>query len=184
MNTSYYRAAPQIQGVTLHNPAWSGSPFVQAGLTSADFDLMNANGTWNTSAHPNFTNPVRRNVVRVLQRKLFPERRPRVYVGRRVRRLDLRHPHTQGRDRTGEDLQARRSRNPRRNDVQVQRGSFCGAVPAGPAPGGYCVLGPSVPVGTMLNVQEGVPSGISVSSISVEPANRLLGSDLGMGSPR
>jgi hypothetical protein len=43
------------------------------------------------------------------------------------------------------------------------------AVPAGPGPGGYCVVGPSLPLGTSATITETVPAGDTVTSISVVP---------------
>lgn len=48
-------------------------------------------------------------------------------------------------------------------------------VPAGPAPGGYCAIGPRVPVGTVVTVREMIPTGYGVSSITVMPGPRLVG---------
>ncbi|HEY5176043.1 MAG TPA: hypothetical protein VII95_10830 [Terriglobales bacterium] len=45
-------------------------------------------------------------------------------------------------------------------------------VPAGPAPGGYCVVAGSYPVGTRLLVRETVPPGVFVSNIAVAPPDR------------
>ncbi|HEV7880956.1 DUF5979 domain-containing protein [Bradyrhizobium sp.] len=54
-------------------------------------------------------------------------------------------------------------------------GSSTFTVPAGPAPGGTCVVGPSLAVGSNVTVAETMQPGITVSSIVVAPANRLLG---------
>lgn len=177
----YYRSSPLGQGLTLQNPAWSATPFTQTGLTSADFYLMNANGTWNTSAHPNFANPDAQTWCGFYTGNSSPTdggpyttaagyddwtcviHAPKVDTAR-VKICKV----------AGPGIAVGTS-------FKFSAGSFSGVVPAGPAPGGYCVLGPSVPVGTLLNVQEGIPPGTSVSSITVEPPNRLLGSDLGMG---
>jgi len=48
-------------------------------------------------------------------------------------------------------------------------------VPAGPAPGGYCVVGPTFPVGTNVTVDEAVPPGHVVSSIVVAPPGQIVG---------
>jgi hypothetical protein len=48
-------------------------------------------------------------------------------------------------------------------------------VPAGPAPGGTCVLGPSFPVGASVTVDEVVPAGHIVSNIVVAPPGQLVG---------
>jgi hypothetical protein len=53
-------------------------------------------------------------------------------------------------------------------------GSSTVTVPAGPAPGGTCVLGPSVPVGSTVTVSE-TTAGSTVTSIAVAPASRLVG---------
>ena len=178
--TYYYRSFPPSG--TLQNPAWSTTPFIQTGLTSADFYLMNANGTWNTSAHPNFANPDARTWCGFYTGNSSPKdgggayttvagyddwtcaiHGPKVDMGQ-VKICKVAGPGI-----------------PVGTQFKFSAGTFGGLVPAGPAPGGSCVLGPSVPVGTSLNVQEGIPPGTSVSSITVEPANRLLGSDLGMG---
>jgi hypothetical protein len=54
-------------------------------------------------------------------------------------------------------------------------GSSTLTVPAGPAPGGTCVLGPSFPTGSTITVSETTPAGDTVSSIDVVPASRLVG---------
>ncbi len=61
-------------------------------------------------------------------------------------------------------------------------GSSTFTVPAGPAPGGTCVLGPSFLVGTQVTVKEAIPAGDIVSSIIVEPPGRLVGTNLAGGS--
>jgi hypothetical protein len=48
-------------------------------------------------------------------------------------------------------------------------------VPAGPAPGGTCVVGPSFPVGSNVTVVETVPAGHTVTSITVAPPSQLVG---------
>jgi len=48
-------------------------------------------------------------------------------------------------------------------------------VPAGPAPGGTCVIGPNVPLGTNVTVTEDIPAGTVVSGIDVAPPDRLVG---------
>ena len=56
-------------------------------------------------------------------------------------------------------------------------------VPAGPPPGGTCVVGPSLPVGSAVTVSEFVPAGVTVTSINVAPASQLSGvPNLGGGS--
>lgn len=62
-------------------------------------------------------------------------------------------------------------------------GSSTFTVPAGPGPGGTCVVGPSFSVGSVVTVDEVVPSGYVVSSIVVAPASQLAGApDLAAGS--
>jgi hypothetical protein len=53
-------------------------------------------------------------------------------------------------------------------------GSSTFAVPAGPPPGGTCMVGPSFPVGTKITVAETIPVGDTVSSITVAPPGALL----------
>jgi uncharacterized repeat protein (TIGR01451 family) len=53
-------------------------------------------------------------------------------------------------------------------------GSSTVTVPAGPAPGGTCVLGPSFPVGSTVSVSETM-AGATVTSIAVVPTSRLVG---------
>jgi hypothetical protein len=56
-------------------------------------------------------------------------------------------------------------------------------VPAGPPPGGTCVVGPSLPVGSAVTVSEFVPAGVTVTGINVAPASQLSGApNLGGGS--
>jgi hypothetical protein len=45
------------------------------------------------------------------------------------------------------------------------------SVPAGPGPGGTCVIGPGFPAGTTVNVVETIPTGVAVSNISVAVAS-------------
>jgi hypothetical protein len=62
-------------------------------------------------------------------------------------------------------------------------GSSKFAVPAGPAPGGTCMIGPTFPVGSNVTVDEDVPPGYSVSSITVAPPKQLVGTpNLAAGS--
>jgi hypothetical protein len=179
-STYYYRSFPQ--GLTLQNTAWSTTSFTQTGLTSADFYLMNANGTWNTTAHPNFANPDARTWCGFFTGNSSPASGGGAYTtvagyddwtcaihGPKVDTAQVKICKVAG------------PGIPVGTQFKFSAGSFGGLVPAGPAPGGYCVLGPSVPVGSVVTVQEGVPSGVSVSGITVEPANRSLGNDLGMG---
>jgi hypothetical protein len=55
------------------------------------------------------------------------------------------------------------------------------AVPAGPAPGGTCMVGPSYPVGTQVAVTETPTPGNTVSSIAVAPQSQLVSSNLAGG---
>jgi hypothetical protein len=56
-------------------------------------------------------------------------------------------------------------------------------VPAGPGPGGFCVVGPALSQGSTATVAEAVPPDIRVSSISVAPPDRVVGTpDLEGGS--
>jgi hypothetical protein len=48
-------------------------------------------------------------------------------------------------------------------------------VPAGPAPGGYCAIGPSFPIGTTVMVAETIPVTNFVSSVTVDPLGQLVG---------
>lgn len=50
-------------------------------------------------------------------------------------------------------------------------GTWSGSVPAGPAPGGYCIVGPSLPVGSTATIQEAIPRGDVVSSIVAAPSS-------------
>jgi hypothetical protein len=53
-------------------------------------------------------------------------------------------------------------------------------VPAGPAPGGTCMVGPSFPVSTPVTVVEtSIPAGATVSSITVAPPGQQVGSPNG-----
>lgn len=47
-------------------------------------------------------------------------------------------------------------------------------VPAGPAPGGYCTVGPLFPVGSTIPVTETLTNGNQVTNIKVEPPNRFV----------
>jgi Ice-binding-like len=55
-------------------------------------------------------------------------------------------------------------------------------VPAGPAPGGYCVLAGQLPLGTQATIIERIPAGEHVSAITASPANRLISADLTTGT--
>lgn len=62
-------------------------------------------------------------------------------------------------------------------------GSQVVMVPAGPAPGGTCEIGPSFPVGLPVTVAEQIPAGDAVSAITVAPASQLAnGPSLAGGS--
>src|SRR5687768_92990 len=63
-------------------------------------------------------------------------------------------------------------------------GSSTFMVPAGPAPGGTCVIGPSFPVGSIVTVDEIIPAGHVVSSIAVAPTSQLVvgSTNLAVGS--
>jgi hypothetical protein len=55
-------------------------------------------------------------------------------------------------------------------------------VPAGTAPGGACVIGPSFPVGTSVTLTEKIPVGDAVSSITVAPPSQLVSTNLATGT--
>lgn len=62
-------------------------------------------------------------------------------------------------------------------------GSGTVSVPAGPAPGGYCVVAGTFVQGTDVTVTESIPSGDSVSSIGVGPPGNQVGTaNLGTGT--
>jgi hypothetical protein len=47
-------------------------------------------------------------------------------------------------------------------------------IPAGPAPGGYCKRGDSLPIGTIVAIKETpIPGGLAVSNITVTPASQI-----------
>jgi hypothetical protein len=52
------------------------------------------------------------------------------------------------------------------------------SVPAGPAPGGTCMIGPSYPVGTRVDVTEAAMAGVTVSSIGVAPPGQVVNTNL------
>jgi hypothetical protein len=54
-------------------------------------------------------------------------------------------------------------------------GSGTFTVPAGPAPGGTCVVGPSFAAGSTVTVTETMPAGDTVLSIAVAPPAQLIG---------
>jgi len=56
------------------------------------------------------------------------------------------------------------------------------SVPAGPAPGGTCVVGPSFPVGTTVNVIETIPPNDAVSNIAVSPPSNLVTANAATGT--
>jgi hypothetical protein len=55
-------------------------------------------------------------------------------------------------------------------------------VPAGPAPGGYCVLADQSPLGTQVTVTEQTPATEHVSAITASPASRLVSDNLTTGT--
>jgi hypothetical protein len=60
--------------------------------------------------------------------------------------------------------------------ITFTAGSSPFTVPAGPAPGGTCVVSPGFfPVGSSVTVTETIPAGDTVSDITVAPAGRLVG---------
>ena len=61
-------------------------------------------------------------------------------------------------------------------------GSTAITVPAGAAPAGTCVDGPSLPVGTAVIVTETIPAGDAVSSITAAPPAQLVNVNLATGT--
>jgi hypothetical protein len=61
-------------------------------------------------------------------------------------------------------------------------GSNSFTVPAGPTPGGTCVVGPSFPVGSTVTVTETIPPGDTVSSITVAPPSQLVSGTLNLAA--
>ncbi|HLX51314.1 MAG TPA: ice-binding family protein [Streptosporangiaceae bacterium] len=55
-------------------------------------------------------------------------------------------------------------------------------VPAGPAPGGYCVLAGRFLLGTQVTITEQIPAAEHVSAITASPAKRLVSADLTTGT--
>jgi hypothetical protein len=49
-------------------------------------------------------------------------------------------------------------------------------VPAGPAPGGFCTVGPAFAVGSTITVTENLPNGTQVINITANPGPRLVSS--------
>ncbi len=62
------------------------------------------------------------------------------------------------------------------------RGSGTASIPAGPAPGGYCKLSGSAPIGTLVHLAEVLPLGDIVSSITAAPPSRLGATNLSAGT--
>jgi hypothetical protein len=60
-------------------------------------------------------------------------------------------------------------------------GSVTVVVPAGPAPGGYCNIVGTYPVGTDVSIKETIPGGDEVEGISVLPAAQLVSSTIATG---
>jgi hypothetical protein len=61
-------------------------------------------------------------------------------------------------------------------DVSFTAGTLPVVVPAGPPPGGTCVVVGWFPVATNVAVTESIPEGTEVSAITVAPAGRMVGS--------
>jgi hypothetical protein len=55
-------------------------------------------------------------------------------------------------------------------------------VPAGPAPGGYCVIVGSYSIGSHVTITQHIPTGDTVASIAVAPSGRLVSKTLATGS--
>jgi len=55
-------------------------------------------------------------------------------------------------------------------------------VPAGPAPGGYCVLASQFPLDTQVTITQQIPASDQVSAITASPATRLASTDLATGT--
>jgi hypothetical protein len=55
-------------------------------------------------------------------------------------------------------------------------------VPAGPAPGGYCMIGPSFSIGSTVTVTETIPAGDLVTNIDVAPPIRMVPGSLNLGT--
>ncbi len=60
--------------------------------------------------------------------------------------------------------------------VTFTAGTLSTVVPAGPPPGGTCVVVGWFPVATSVAVTESIPEGTEVSAITVAPAGRMVGS--------
>ena len=61
-------------------------------------------------------------------------------------------------------------------DVTFSAGALSVVVPAGPPPGGTCVVVGWFPVATNVAITESIPDGTEVSAITVAPAGRMVGS--------
>ncbi|MGA3372121.1 MAG: hypothetical protein ABSC48_10220 [Terracidiphilus sp.] len=61
-------------------------------------------------------------------------------------------------------------------------GSGTASIPAGPAPGGYCKLSGSAPIGTVVHLAEVLPAGDIVSSITAAPPSSLGATNLSAGT--
>jgi len=64
-------------------------------------------------------------------------------------------------------------------------GAWSGSVPAGPAPGGYCIVGPSLPAGSIATIQQTTSPYNAVSTIAVAPIGQLVSTaDLASGTAK
>lgn len=66
--------------------------------------------------------------------------------------------------------------------VHFTVGSTPLTVLAGPAPGGYCTVGPSALVGMTFTVTETIPAGDFVASIAADPPGQLMSTNLATGT--
>jgi hypothetical protein len=61
-------------------------------------------------------------------------------------------------------------------------GTWSGSVRAGPAPGGYCIVGPSLPTGSLATIQQTISPYDAVSSITVAPLGQLVSTNVASGT--
>jgi uncharacterized repeat protein (TIGR01451 family) len=67
-------------------------------------------------------------------------------------------------------------------NIMFQVGSQMVMVPAGPTPGGYCVVVGTFALGSQVTITETIPAGAHVTAITAAPAARLVSKNLATGT--
>ncbi len=176
-----FRVSNAKLGLTLLNPVWSSSPYALTGLANTDFFEVGPGYIVNAASHPDFNNP-----DTVTYCGFFTGNSGNAgytdVAGYDDWKCVFHAAQSGGGDGT---LKLCKVAGP---GVAVGTpfiftvGATSVTVPAGPAPGGYCNVGPSLAVGSNATVQETIPPGDAVSSITAYPAGQLTSTNTASGT--